>query len=71
MVGGIRWLIELKAPIINRLNPATVLTDALYALNIYDTYERFTGNLLILFIMSVVLCGLSFFMVRRECYEQL
>ena len=71
MLGGLRWLIELKAPIINRLNPATVLTDALYALNIYDTYERFTGNLLILFIMSVALCGLSFFMVRRECYEQL
>ncbi|MFG6376716.1 MAG: ABC transporter permease [Lachnospiraceae bacterium] len=71
MVGGLRWLIEFKAPIINRLNPATVLTDALYALNIYDTYERFTGNLLILFIMSVVLCSLSFFMVRRECYEQL
>ena len=71
MVGGLRWLIELKAPIINRLNPAAVLTDALYALNIYDTYERFTGNLIILFIMSVILCGLSFFMVRRDCYEQL
>lgn len=71
MVGGIRWQIELTAPIINRLNPAAVLTDALYALNVYDTYERFMGNLLILFIMSAVLCGLSFFMVRRECYEQL
>lgn len=71
MVGGLRWLIELKAPIINRLNPAAVLTDAFYALNVYDTYERFIGNLLILFIMSIVLCGLSFFMVRRECYEQL
>jgi len=71
MVGGIRWQIELSAPIINRLNPAAVLTDALYALNVYDTYERFLGNLLILFVMSVVLCVLSFFMVRRECYEQL
>lgn len=71
MVGGLRWLIELKAPIINRLNPAAVLTDAFYALNVYDTYGRFIGNLLILFIMSVILCGLSFFMVRRECYEQL
>lgn len=71
MVGGIRWQIELTAPIINRINPAAVLSDAFYALNVYDTYERFIGNLLILFIMSVVLCGLSFFMVRRECYEQL
>lgn len=71
MVGGIRWQIELTAPIINRLNPAAVLSDAFYALNVYDTYERFIGNLLILFIMSAVLCGLSFFMVRRECYEQL
>lgn len=71
MMWGMRWLIEENVPVLNRINPATVISDALYSLNIYDTYERFAGNLLILLGMSVILCILSFVMVRRESYEQL
>lgn len=71
MVGDIRWKIEEVLPVLNRLNPAAVISDALYALNIYDNYDRFFGNLLILVIMSVLFCVSGYVMVRRENYEQL
>lgn len=71
MVGDIRWVIEEKAPIFNRINPAAVMCDALYSLNIYDTLDRYLMNMGILVIMSVVLCIGSFLLVRRESYDQL
>jgi ABC-2 type transport system permease protein len=71
MVGDIRWKIEAAAPILNRLNPATVIADALYSLNIYDTYTRFYTNIGILGAMSVVLCVVSYLMVRRQDYASL
>ena len=71
MIGDIRWKIEDTCPILNRINPAAVISDALYSLNIYDTFERYGRNLLLLVIMSCILCIGSFLMIRRETYEQL
>lgn len=71
MVGGIKYDIEKHAPFINKLNPATVITDALYSLNIYDTYEKYITCMIILAVMSVVLCMISYFMIRREYYADL
>lgn len=71
MVGDIRWKIEAAAPILNRLNPATVIADALYSLSIYDTYTRFYSNIGILAVMSVILCIASYLMVRRQDYASL
>lgn len=71
MFGGIKYELEKVAPIINRLNPATVITDALYSLNIYDTYERYGTCMITLVIYCVVLCCASYFMTRRESYASL
>lgn len=71
MVGGIKYDIERTAPIINRLNPATIITDALYSLNIYDTYDRYLSCIAVMAIYAVVLCAISYFCVRRESYANI
>lgn len=68
MISGIKYRIEKYAPIVNKLNPATVITDALYSLNIYDTYDKFCASMITLIIYSIVLCTLSYILTRREQY---
>lgn len=71
MMGDMRWIIEKHVPLLNRINPAALICDALYSLSIYDTLERYAMNMGMLLIMSVVLCAGSFLLVRRESYDQL
>lgn len=71
MFGGLKYVIEEKIPIINRLNPATVITDALYSLNIYDTYDRYITCMITLVIYCVIFCSASYFITRRESYASL
>ncbi|MDE6567475.1 MAG: ABC transporter permease [Lachnospiraceae bacterium] len=71
MASGVRDLLEHKAPLVNDLNPAALICDSFYALNVYDGYGRFTSNMLILAMHIVVLAVISFFMVRRSQYASL
>ena len=71
MVAGIKYKIEKVLPILNKLNPAAVITDALYSLNIYDTYHQYITCISILAVMSVILCTLSYLMIRRESYASI
>lgn len=71
MAYGIKYSIKRHFPLVNRLNPATVITDALYSLNIYDTYEKYLVCMAILAVMSAALCIASYFMIRREYYADL
>ena len=71
MVNSMKDIIERACPIINRLNPAALITDALYSLSIYDTYDRYIMNMSILSIMAVVLCFLSFLATRRVRYASI
>lgn len=71
MIHNMRVIVEKYVPILNKINPAAVLVDSFYSLNIYDTYERYTKNMIILLIMAAVLCILSYLTVRRERYASL
>ena len=68
MVPGIKNSIEGKLPILNRVNPAVLVTDCLYALNVYDNYDRYFRNILILTGMAVCLLGASILVLRRNKY---
>lgn len=69
--GGIKDAVEHHLPILNRLNPAVLLSDCFYALNVYDNYDRFMRNIGILSGMAVLLLGISFCLVRRNRYASL
>lgn len=71
MVAGIRDGIEHTVPIINDINPAALIVDSFYALNVYDTYERFAGNIIMLIVVTVILAVISIFLVRRNRYASL
>ena len=71
MVSDIKIAIQHHAPIINHINPGTLIQDALYSLLIFETHERFYTNMITLVIYAVLFCGASYFMTRRESYASL
>lgn len=68
---GIQNAIEHTIPIINRINPAALITDSFYALNTFDNYERFTRNMLILVLITAALLTRAIFMIRRNRYASI
>lgn len=71
MVSGVKDVIEHTVPVINDINPAALISDSFYALNIYDNYERFSQNLFVLAGGTAVLMAVCYFMVRRSRYASL
>ena len=68
---SVRIMIEHNYPILNRLNPATVMSDALYSLNVYDSLNRYYTNLFYLGAIAFILCLVSYFFIRRNRYANI
>ena len=64
-------IVEKNAPFINRINPAALISDAFYCINVYDDMGRYYRNLITLAVMSVVLVTASFLLIRRESYDSI
>lgn len=71
MNGNVKDTVDRSFPIINRINPAALIADAFYCINVYDDPARYTRNLVTLVIMSAVLTIGSFLVVRRERYDSI
>lgn len=71
MNGNMKDIVEKSAPFVNRINPASLIADAFYCINVYDDTARYYRSLATLVVMCVVLVMASFFMVRRECYDSI
>ena len=70
-VSGIKNTIEHSIPILNRINPATLISDSFYALNVYDTYDRYWNNLAGLALFTIIFGVLTIFLIRRNRYASL
>lgn len=68
MDASVKDAVEQHAPVLSRVNPAALISDALYCINVYDAPERFADNMVILIIMSALMVGGAFLIVRRERY---
>lgn len=71
MVEDMRIRVENFCPLINRINPAALIADALYALIIYPSHTRFFSNIASLLILSALFCLGGFALVRRKKYASL
>ncbi len=71
MFGGMRLIIEESCPIINRISPAALIVDCFYSLCVYEGYEKFTENVILLSIWCVVLIAGSLIMTRRRKYKSI
>ena len=71
MIGNMKSVIEMYVPIVNRINPAALISDLFYCLNIYNDYRRYTEKLVTLLILSVVFTIGGFLLTRRKKYASL
>lgn len=71
MFGNMKVVVEQHAPIVNRINPAALISDLLYCLNIYDDYKRYTEKFITLLILSVIFTLGGFILTRRKKYASL
>ena len=71
VAAGVKDMIEHHAPLINRINPAALISNCFYSLNVYDGYGRYFENLIILAIESVVLIFIGYLMIRRNKYASI
>ncbi len=71
MFGNMKNIIELHCPIINRLNPAAVLSDAFYCMSVYNDAHRFARSIGILAVMSALFLFIAYLGIRRERYDSI
>lgn len=71
MSSNVKDIVEQNIPLLNRINPAAVIADMFYCINVYDDPDRFRRGLYILITMSVVLTVSSFLAIRRERYDSI
>ena len=68
MNADIKNIIDRSAPLLNRINPAALISDALYCINVYDAPARYAQDILILGVMCVLLTAGTYLIIRRERY---
>ena len=71
MLPGIKYLIHTNAPIIEKINPASLITDSLYMLYYYNSYDKVIINLLVMLIITIIFSILSFTIIRKQRYNAL
>lgn len=66
-----KYIVDKNIPILNKINPAGMITDGFYALYHYDTMNRFLGNIMSLLIFSIVMIAISYRGLRRKRYDSI
>lgn len=67
----LKYVIDKNVPIVNKLNPASMITDGFYSLYYYDTLDRYYSNIAGLLIFAFVLIAISIFSIRRQKYDSI
>lgn len=63
-----KYIIDKNIPIINKLNPASMITDGFYSLYYYDTLDRYIFDIGSLIIFTLILLVISYISLRRQKY---
>lgn len=71
MVVELKYFIMENLPLLAKLNPVSLINDALYYLNSYPTNQQYNENMLILSIYAVVFLIITLLALRRTDYENL
>ena len=66
-----KYIVDINIPIINKLNPAAMITDGFYSLYYYDTINRYLVNIVSLIIFSVVMTIIAIISLRRKKYDSI
>ena len=66
-----KYIVDKNVPIVNKINPASMITDGFYSLYYYDTLDRYFFNIASLLIFAVIMIAISYFSLRKQRYEEL
>ena len=66
-----KYIIDKNIPLLNMINPANMITDALYSLYYYSTFDRFYKDILSLLIFSGIMILISIKGLRRQKYDNI
>ena len=71
MFADMKYIVATKAPFLSYINPVNLVSDSLYSLYYYDTYEHFYLNMAILCFMVLGMGVLSYLGLRRKTYASI
>lgn len=66
-----KYVVDKNVPIINKLNPASMITDGFYSLYYYDTLDRYIFDIASLLIFALLLIVISYISLRRQRYDSI
>lgn len=66
-----KYVVDVNAPILTKINPAAIITDGFYALYYYDSLDRYFINLISLIIIALILLLISSISLRRQKYDNI
>lgn len=66
-----KYLVDKNIPLLNLLNPANMVTDGLYALYYYDTFDRYWQNAASLLVFAFSMILFSVLGLRRQKYDSI
>jgi len=66
-----KYIVDKNIPILNKINPASMITDGLYSLYYYETMDRYWFNIISLLIFSIVMITISSLELRRQKYDNI
>lgn len=75
-LGGLQWgeityYLEKHCPIVNRLNPATLIVNSYKSLAVFGDYQQYAVNLITLFLIGLIFLVISIWKLRRTRYASL
>ncbi len=71
MAVQIKYWIQKTVPLIAYINPANLITDGLYSLYYYDTFQRYYLNLGILGAFGIIFILITYVVLRRQQYASI
>ena len=71
MMGQMKGIIAEHIPWLNKINPATVVADSLFSLNMYSDYSRFISRITTMLIITAVCTATGIIISRRKKYADL
>ena len=66
-----KYVVDKNVPIVNKINPASMITDGLYSLYYYNTYNRYFFDVISLLIFSIIMIMISYRGLRRQKYDSI
>lgn len=66
-----KYLVDKNIPILNKINPVSMITDGFYSLYYYTTQDRYWFNITSLLVFSLILILISVVTLRRQKYDSI